>query len=552
MEPDFTKCMECGKQLNSYSGLSHHLSMFHKDISLQQYYDKYYKQPNEGVCAVCGNPTKFSGRLNRGYFTHCSKKCTANDKNTVIKRKETSLELHGDENFNNHVQTAITKTNRYGDPNYANGDKIRATKKDRYGIAGYNNPEKRKQTKKEMYGDPNYVNKEKAADTKEAKYGDRHFNNFAKTAITKINRYGNPTYVNPDKARQTVNKRTIAKYTDALKDQCDILDYNANNFHCKCRTCGNEFDIPINTGYMRLFRYGINWCTVCNPAETSRSGEENSLYEYIVSLVGTDHARKSVRDFIPNTELDIYLPDRKLAIEFDGLYWHDERKKPNTYHIDKTDLCEKNGIHLIHVFEDEWQYKKDIVKSRIKGLLGMNDRIFARKCTVGALDGKTADRFIEENHIQGSCVSSVRYGLFHDGDLVAVMTFGKNRFGPGMELLRFCNKLGCTVVGGASRLFKTFIEEHGEVDSVVSFADRRWSSPEAFYPKLGFVHDGITRPSYYYVINGRRHNRMEFTKGKLVAAGFPKDKSEHEIMLERKIYRIYDCGNVRFVWKRDR
>lgn len=545
-----TTCGLCNKEHNTYAGLSHHLSREHNDVSLQEYYDKFLKKPDDGVCKLCGNPTKFTGRLNRGYYEHCSKKCTANDKKTVEKRKVTNLELHGDENYNNHEQTEQTKETRYGDKNYANGDQIRATKQAKYGKPGYNNPEKRKATKAVKYGDPNYVNKEKAADTKEAKYDDPFFNNSKQSAVTKTIRYGSPNFVNPDKARHTVYKKTVDKYQEFLHDQCEILSYDSNVFHCKCKNCGHEFDIPINTGYMRLFRYGVNWCTVCTPAETSRSNEEMSLFDFVESLVGSEHVRKSVRDVIPYTELDIYLPDHNIAIEFDGLYWHDERRKANTYHVAKTNLCEEHGIHLVHVFEDEWQFQPDIVKSRIKGLLGLNERIFARKCNVESIEDKVAKAFLDENHLQGACVSSYRYGLFYQGELVSVMTFGKNRFGEGIELLRFANKINTNVVGGASKLFKAFINDHPDIPIIVSFADRRWSSSDAFYPKLGFRQDGISRPSYYYIINGRRHNRMEFTKTKLVAAGFPNDKSEHDIMLSRKIYRIYDCGNLRFIWSR--
>ena len=158
--------------------------------------------------------------------------------------------------------------------------------------------------------------------------------------------------------------------------------------------------------------------------------------------------------------------------------------------------------------------------------------------------------FLENNHIQGACSSKWRYGLYFEGTPVAVMTFGRNRFGEGIELLRFCTAKHLTVIGGASKLFKHFVDAHPEIKQIVSFADRRWSGKDAFYPKLGFTLDGVTRPSYYYIINNMRHNRMEFTKKKLVDAGFDPNMSEHEIMLSRKIYRIYDCGNYRYVWKR--
>jgi hypothetical protein len=130
------------------------------------------------------------------------------------------------------------------------------------------------------------------------------------------------------------------------------------------------------------------------------------------------------------------------------------------------------------------------------------------------------------------------------------MTFGDSRFGEGTELLRYCNKKFLNVVGGASRLFKHFVDTHPDVSMITSYADRRWSGPHAFYPKIGFTLDGVTRPSYYYIVNNTRKNRMDFTKRALVEAGFSPELTEHEIMISRKIYRIYDCGNYRYVWRR--
>ena len=547
---ELNKCQICGKTFKGYVGLSKHLPQMHPDVTFQEYYDKYLRQPGEGVCPVCGKPTKFSGRLNRGYYSHCSKKCTANDNGTVAKRKATSLELYGSEGYNNHEQTSKTKLERYGDANYANGDQIRATKKERYGIAGFNNPEKRKLTKLEKYGASNYVNTERCAQTKLERYGSRTYNNSAKMQETKILKYGLPNFVNPEKSALTVKNNTIAKYSKWTAGQCEILDYHSPYFKCKCLKCGNEFEILINTGFYRLFRFGIGWCTNCNPAEPSRSKEEQSLYKYIVSLVGEDNVHQSDRTTIHNTELDIYIPSKGIAIEFDGLYWHNETNKDNDHHIKKTEKCAEQGIKLIHVFEDEWHFKQDIVKSRISGMLGVNTRLFARQCEVREMTLGDSNEFLEQNHIQGACNSKWRYGLYLDDVPVAVMTFGRNRFNEGIELLRFCTSKHLSVIGGASKLFKHFIDSHPEIDAIISFADRRWSSKDAFYTKLGFVLDGITPPAYSYIISGKRHNRMEFTKKRLVEAGFDPTMSEHEIMLSRKIYRIYDCGNYRYKWTR--
>lgn len=551
MTIDLTTCKICGNgPFKNYAGLSKHLYQKHPDTTNKDYYDAYIKQPDEGLCVLCGRPTQFSGRLNRGYYTHCSQKCTANDKKVVDQRKATNLELHGSEGFNNHEQTSATKLERYGDANYANGDKIRATKLARYGIAGFNNPEKRKLTKIKLYGKSNFVNPEKCAQTKLERYGSATYNNPEKNQATKLARYGDPFYLNREKAHDTYIRGAIDKYQAAAGNQCRILSYENRQFRCICNKCGGEFTIPVTTGYMRLFRYGIQWCTVCNPAETSRSKEEAALMDYVVSLVGEGNVVKSDRNTLPGHELDIHIPSDGLAIEFDGLYWHSELKKPDVYHLRKTEDCEANGIRLIHVFEDEWNYRMDIVKSRISGLLGKNGTVYARDCEVRELTAKEADDFLEENHIQGKCVSKWRYGLFKEGVLVACMTFGPGRFSECTELLRFCTLKYTGVTGGASRLFAHFVEDHPEISEIVSFADRRWSPRDAFYPKLGFELDGKTRPGYFYILNNVRHNRMEFTKKRLVEAGFSPEMTEHEIMLSRKIYRIYDCGNWRYVWHR--
>lgn len=181
----------------------------------------------------------------------------------------------------------------------------------------------------------------------------------------------------------------------------------------------------------------------------------------------------------------------------------------------------------------------------------MNARIFARKCKVALIDAKQANDFLESNHIQGSCQSKYRYGLYYNDELVSVMTFGKSRFSDNeFELLRFCNKLYTNVIGGASKLFKHFLKDHSEITNIVSYADRRWSIGN-LYEKLGFVRCSISEPSYYYITNSNvRQNRMNFQKHKLVAEGFDPNKTEHEIMLERKIYRIYDCGTIKYIFNK--
>ena len=169
------------------------------------------------------------------------------------------------------------------------------------------------------------------------------------------------------------------------------------------------------------------------------------------------------------------------------------------------------------------------------------------------MSSKDAREFLDKNHIQGYANSNENYGLFYNNELVSLMTFGKPRINLGgkkgdgnYELVRFCNKINTNVIGGASKLFKHFIKEYNP-NEVVSYSDKRWSIGN-LYEVLGFKHSHDSKPNYFYVDNFVRMNRFGFRKSMLVNEGFSKDKSEHEIMLERGIYRIYDCGTMVFKW----
>lgn len=283
----------------------------------------------------------------------------------------------------------------------------------------------------------------------------------------------------------------------------------------------------------------------CPKCSSFRSKGEVGLLEYIKSVYSGEIIEND-RKILEGDELDIVLSDRKICFEYNGLHWHSETTKDKNYHLLKTERCQKKGYRLIHIFEDEWLYKQEIVKSRINSILGIYDtKLYARKCKIKEVNAKECSLFLDKNHIQGRCGSTVRIGLYYKNELVSVMTFGKTRHFIGnssheWELLRFCNKRNTLVIGGASRLYRYFENMYKPI-SVVSYADRRWSVGNV-YDKLGFNLYNISPPNYFYIINGERKNRFNFRKSELVKQGYDPNKSEHEIMLDRKIYRIYDCG----------
>lgn len=230
------------------------------------------------------------------------------------------------------------------------------------------------------------------------------------------------------------------------------------------------------------------------------------------------------------------------------------------YHINKTKFFNEKRIRLIHIFEDEWMLKKEIVQDKIKSILGIQkEKIYARSCTIKPISAPESNSFLEGNHIQGADKAPIRYGIFYKNELVAVMTFGKLRAALGnkkensapntYELSRYTGKLGFIIVGGFSKLLKYIIKKHPEIQTIITYADLRWSAINSnVYLKNGFTLDHISEPSYYYTKNfNKREYRYKFRKSNLKTL-FPdiysKDKTEAEIMNEAGYTRIYDCGNL--------
>ena len=292
-------------------------------------------------------------------------------------------------------------------------------------------------------------------------------------------------------------------------------------------------------------------CPTCGK-NLSRGEEE--VAEFIESL-GFGVERRNIKILNGYKELDIFIPSKMLAIEYNGLYWHSELFRDEKYHLNKMIECQEKGIRLIQIFEDEWLNKKEIVKSRIKSILGIiENKIYARNCEIRELHSSVSQQFLDENHLQGNCNASVRYGLYYNNELISLMTFGGLRKNLGstseegsFELLRFCNKLNYQVVGGASKLLKHFIENI-KPHRIISYCDLRYSDGK-LYKSIGFELVGQSKPNYYYIDKGfhNRENRYNYRKDILVEKYHcPKDISEHKFCNSMGLYRIYDCGNLKF------
>ena len=270
---------------------------------------------------------------------------------------------------------------------------------------------------------------------------------------------------------------------------------------------------------------------------------------------------KNDRHILNGKEIDIYIPQKKIGIEYNGNKWHSEwfGGKDKHYHLSKLEECRKNGIGLITIFEDEYELHKEIVLNKIAHILNIKNtnksKIFARKCVIKEIYSFEAEEFLNKNHIQGFVKSTLFFGAFYNEKLIGVMSFLKQQ-NDNWELTRFASDINTICCGIGGKLFKYFTK-HYAYNQIKSFADRRWTLNENdnIYIKLGFKIQGFTKPNYTYfnsnVDRFKRFHKFNFRKAKLLKK-FPNldpRLTETEMAKELGYDRIWDCGLIKYVYK---
>jgi hypothetical protein len=308
---------------------------------------------------------------------------------------------------------------------------------------------------------------------------------------------------------------------------------------------------PKTLENVRFFSFEVGYYDTF--VNTNSSLGEEDLANWIQTL-NLGEVKRSQR-ILNGMEIDILLPKLCVGIEYHGEYYHNWELRGSNHHKQKADLALSSGIQLIQVFESEWYNKKEIVQSILKSKLGVVERkIYGRQCEVKLLDTKTKDGFLTKNHIQGSDKSKIALGLFYQQELVACMTFGRgyNSQKEGVELVRFCNSLNTTVVGGASKLLKHYVREYNPT-KIYTYADRRFANNSRFYETLGFSRIGQTVPNYFYFKSSlplytKLQHRFNFAKHLLPRKlkTFDANKTEYQNMKDNGYLKIYDAGSYRY------
>jgi hypothetical protein len=500
------------------------------------------------------------------------------------KKKTSSLEKFGVEyvfqSANIVEKIKVTNRQRYGVDNVFQSDeikeKIKATNVEIYGDTCARRNEiindKIKATNLEKYGfecpTKNEEVKQKTVDTNRQRYGtDYHtqtqdfIENIKESSFRK---YGVDHHTKRDSTRNLLSRNVRVRYYDAfvfaLKMKDLVLLMSKENYHdsktgdaakYECTSCGKIFESVID-----------HQQRISCECSKQRSSYENIIVDWLIGLgiTNIETNKRFYYDGLRRFDLDIFLPDYNLGIEFHGLYYHrfteddaDRGQMDKQHHKKQYMFFREKNIKLIQIFENEFITKELVVKSIITNHLKLNNKIPGRKCVVREIDSKVFGEFLDSNHIQGKTPSKYKIGLFHGEDLVSVMGIGESRFNKNYnyELVRFCNRIGHNVIGGFNKLLSFFESNVAEKsEKIVSYVDVRYFDGAA-YTNWTFVDH--TQPNYFYFKSSTMkrmmlESRLKYQKHKLIdlLEKFDDSMTEWENMKNNGFHKIYDAGNKIF------
>jgi hypothetical protein len=511
-------------QLKAIRDTIGHLKSVHPDLDYKESLYLYINQIDAIPKCECGLPFKFRS-LKLGYGECPDTKCSHRKRRNTEKMKQTNLERYGVE----YPQS----TDEYK-------DQVEQTNLKKYGVRNQSQrkevQQKKIQTCQALYGydyasqSPEF--KQRVMDTNLEKYGcyasgTSEFR--SKVENTCLNRYGVKHPQMSPMFHQQSRFTFWIKFYERNKDQ---LKFTVHEFNKRleagdivtCKSCNNS------SSYPETYQSSMKWrCPYCEPVIKGASSYEFEILEYINSNYQGEvvHGDRSV---LKPKELDIWIPDCKFAIEFNGTYWHGADEETDQIqkekHLWKTQRCNDLGITLFHIWEHDWVdlRKQQILKSMILSRLNQTKKVFAKKTTITKVNPKEAKDFLNQCHLEGA-VRGTHYGLKLDNNLVAIMSFQTVK--GQMTLQRYCSQLGVTVVGGATKLFKHFRRQYH--NSVLAYIDREFSNGE-LARILGFDLISVQKPNHKWFRNDT------FTK-----KGTPKK------MFSEGYLRIWSCGKLVFM-----
>ena len=395
--------------------------------------------------------------------------------------------------------------------------------------------ERRKRTCKEKYGAENVMRLDEFKDKLKRSFKDKYGADSPfripeikkKRDETMKAKYGDSSYFRSKMPTETVSLlRCREKYGEYL----DAHEKRTEEQIAKDLNCSQSLVQKVT------LEYGFLDKVITNPQSSSKEKEIRELLDgWGVDYVTND------RSVLDGKEIDLYVPSKKIGIEFNGDYWHSSLFQNKDYHFEKSKLAESNGVRLIHIYEYEWNSMRGKIEQLLRIALGVaGKRIYARQCEVREITNDEARPLNEAVHLQGHRPAQVTYGLYYGGELVQLMSFSRTRYNRNLkgsnswEIIRGCPGSNNIVVGGVSRLFSRFISDHNP-DEVFSYCDFNKFDGRS-YEAIGMKFIGYTGPDKTYLIDGVAYKR---------------NPSKYKEYKEKAEAVIWGAGSKKYLWKKE-
>ena len=454
-------CDECGKEREYMYG--RYLKFLEKN--------KYYKY----FCNKCIIKCRDENNLEK-----YGVKSTMQIKETIEKKKKTCLEKYGFDhpNKNENIKNKIFSTNleRYGN---------------KYIFISFRNEINNTNIKK-YGGISSFCSKDvkiKCENTMLEKYGFRY--------SAKIKKIHNKIIENGLKTRIKIIKD---KYSN-------ILDIVGVDYTVKCdNNCDHNFNIDSNNFYNRI-KYNTTICTICNPIDKHISGKEINFIKFITD----NYSGETILNYriLDRKEIDIFIPELKIGFEFNGLYWHSDEFKDNDYHKNKVDVALSKGIKLFHVYDNDWLYKKDIIKNDILRLL---KPIKKEKINIFESDKYISNLYVSNNNLYDYEKSNINICASNlDNEIISMISIQKKK--NIFEIIRL------TGDDYFDELFDYFNKKY-KPKTIFGNVNKDWNLYN-FYERNNFLFESETEPSYQYLF-------------------------KNNILLEKQIPKIYNSGKIKY------
>ena len=362
--------------------------------------------------------------------------------------------------------------------------------------------------------------------------------------------------------RKALDKRSVemANTTEYFIKKCTEIHngkysyektHYVNNRERVIVTCPIHGDFSIMAGN---HMHNGKGCPMCG---NQMSVAEEEIKDYLKEKMPNVEIISRDRSVLNGSELDIFIPSENVAIEYNGVKWHSEQySKDKHYHLKKLEKCNENGVRLIHIFDDEYINKKEIVLSKIDEILSLKDKlplIIPSQCVIKEAEKDETDIFLDNNDLQGKYRFNISIGCYFDDELVGIMIFLSESSGSSKWFIKRCSmSKDYNCQGLEKEILNFFIKKYNP--SIIKAADdRRWvnNPSEGIYCNMGFKFDGFDAPDYTYTSGrGFRQSKYNFTKKILSKVnGFSMDMTEREMTEKLGYWRIWDCGLIRYVWK---